>query len=120
MSRFRNSGSRSLLDDEAIQQGETSARDWQLVQARLTAEAEGARADKARLLEKSKSKIKQIKETVEVLGAKLNSVQKEKTQLEHIAIQNKQKFEERLLEFERRALLAALPRINEPPAALSN
>ena len=111
-----------LADNEKRQiadQAEAAAREATLTHARLAAEAEAAKSEKARLLEKSKSKIKQIKETVEILGAKLDSVQKEKSAVEQIAVQNKRKFEERLLEFERRALLAALPKPSETPA-LSN
>ena len=112
-------GSADTEKRQIADHAEAAAREATLTHARLAAEAEAAKAEKARLLEKSKSKIKQIKETVEILGAKLDSVQKEKCAVEQIAVQNKRKFEERLLEFERRALLAAMPKSTETPA-LSN
>ena len=83
------------------EQAQSSLKEAAIAQAKAAGEVEVAKAEKSRLLEKSKVKIRQIKETVEILGAKLNSVQKEKSALEQIAIQNKHKFEERLLEFER-------------------
>ena len=107
--------------DQQVRGGEDISRSLQQAisdRERLSTELVAAKAAKVRLLDKSKSKIRQIKETVESLGGRLGVALQERAAIEEVAFQNKLRFEEKLVEWERdnlRGSLNALKARNSPP-----
>jgi chromosome segregation ATPase len=82
-------------------------------QQKLDQVQEERRADKRRWREKTEG----VQKTLTELGERLSKSQCERRELEQLAAANKRKFEEKLLEYERRVLLAEMYRPSKVPAS---